>query len=192
MSENTTSEQFFEAKYRGQADPWDFATNAYEQGRYAATVAALEPRRFKRAFEPGCSVGILTEKLAAFCDRVEATDISPTAVERTRDRCRNLPNVTVAQGELPAGIPDGTFDLIVFSEVGYYFRVPALEALVASLAARLEPEGVFLAVHWLGSSPDHLLSGDQVHAVIGALPNLQLTLSERHEGFRLDMWIRHD
>ena len=71
---------FFEEVYQRAADPWDFAGSAYEQGRYDATMQALAGCCFRRAFEPGCSVGVLTERLARICVRVDAVDLSATAV----------------------------------------------------------------------------------------------------------------
>jgi SAM-dependent methyltransferase len=190
MCEESASQSFFEAKYREDVDPWHFTSSAYECGRYDATIRALEGHRFARAFEPGCSIGVLTERLAKICDRVEAMDISPTAVRQAQKRCRSYPNVTISHGALPDAIPQGDFDLIVFSEIGYYFDTAALGEMAAQLAVRLTIGGVFLAVHWLGSSADHRLTGDQVHELLSAIPGLQPMESQRHEGFRLDRWIR--
>jgi hypothetical protein len=49
---------------------------------------------------------------------------------------------------------------------------------------------VLLAVHWLGSSKDHVLSGDRVHEVLESLDGLVVTCSDRHAGFRLERWER--
>ena len=189
MPSYSTSQAFFEEMYAAAGDPWAFATSAYEQNRYATILRALGHRRFRRAFEPGCSIGVLTERLAAVCDRVEAIDISPTAVARAQDRCRSLPNVGIQQGALPDQIPGGTFDLVVFSDIGYYFEAAALRAIARDLVSRMSSDGILLAAHWLGTSHDHLLSGDQVHEVLGSM-NLPPVQSERHEGFRLDCWRR--
>ena len=188
MFEDRTSEEFFETKYQRAADPWDFATSAYEQDRYSAILRALPRQRFRRAFEPGCSIGTLTEKLAVFCGKVEAMDISATAAARTRARCRSFRNVTVTHGALPGAVPDGAFDLIVLSEVGYYFHRAALTTLLTELVGRLTQDGVLLAAHWLGCSTDHQLSGDQIHELIGTIPGLAHTAAQRHEGFRIDIW----
>lgn len=192
---DTTSEAFFEAKYSAAADPWHFATSPYEQTRYTAIFNALQHRRYQRAFEPGCSVGLLTQRLATLCDRVDATDISPTAVEQAARRCAHLPNVHTTCGALPALIPHGSFDLIVFSEIGYYFDEPSLHDLAAQLVHRLTTGGTLLAAHWLGTSSDHLLSGDRVHEILKGLPHLALEQTERHEssehgGFRLERFRR--
>ncbi len=75
MSESTTSAEFFETKYRDSPDPWDFAGSAYERYRYETIIAALDTRQYGNAFEPGCSVGELTYRLAGRCHHVEAMDI---------------------------------------------------------------------------------------------------------------------
>ena len=188
MSLSPTSAEFFETMYAEREDPWEFASSNYEHGRYTAIVRALSNRRYRRAFEPGCSLGILTAQLAAFCDRVEAMDISPTAIARARLHCERLPNVRFLCGSLPEMIPDGEIDLVVFSEIGYYFTEAQLSSVATELVSRMVPQGTFLAVHWLGSSQDHVLDGDRVHAVLKTLPNLSLVQSERYSGFRLDRW----
>jgi SAM-dependent methyltransferase len=187
---DTSSEQFFEEKYAADADPWAFATSSYERGRYRTIVRALRDRRYKRAFEPGCSIGILTRDLADLCDRVDAIDISSSAVTCAQAHCAGLDNVRIAQGKLPDAIPAGSFDLIVFSEVGYYFAPEVLLEIASQLVARLSFQGVLLAAHWLGRSPDHRLNGDEVHTLLGSLPKIERTLAERHEGFRLERWTR--
>ncbi|MGA6981468.1 MAG: SAM-dependent methyltransferase [Candidatus Sulfotelmatobacter sp.] len=190
MRNATTTADFFEHIYRQAPDPWNFAASDYEQGRYRSILDALGGQRYVRAFEPGCSIGILTALLAPLCDRVEAIDISPTAVSRASERCRELANVNVSCGALPESIPAGKFDLIVFSEIGYYFRRAPLLELGNRLISKISPSGTFLAAHWLGKSPDHLLSGDEVHNVLGSIPGLRNVHAERHTGFRLDRWER--
>ena len=190
MKTDTVSQQFFERKYQQARDPWQFASSDYERSRYDAVVQALEHRRYQRAFEPGCSIGVLTARLAAFCGQVEALDISPTAVEQARTRCMHLPNVTVARGTIPASVPTGNFDLIVLSEIGYYLQEDQLRRFGNGLIGRLLPSGILLAAHWLGASEDHILSGDRVHAILGTLGGLTHELSERHAGFRLDRWSK--
>lgn len=190
MTASTTSAEFFEQKYREQADPWNFARSEYERSRYDAIIAALGERRYERAFEPGCSVGELTWRLAALCGHIDAMDISATAIDHAKRRCSGLPNVDLQVGGLPHQIPDGAFNLIVFSEIGYYFDEARLQELGKSLENRIPSSGTLLAAHWLGTSKDHVLSGDRVHEVLGGLDGLRLGYSERHEGFRLDRWER--
>lgn len=188
MPGNPLSMEFFETKYQQDADPWQFGNSPYELNRYEEIIRTLGGRTFQRAFEPGCSIGILTARLAVCCDKVLAMDISPTAVERAREHCCAYPGVTIQQGCLPHDLPEGDFDLIVFSEIGYYFDHAGLYRLAEVLISRLRPGGLLVAAHWLGSSEDHVLHGDQVHAILRKLPGLEPGVSHRFEGFRIDSW----
>ncbi len=185
-----SSSSFFEAKYRQKGDPWDFASSSYELGRYDTITAALAHRRYRRAFEPGCSVGVLTERLSRLCDVVEAIDFSPTAVRRARERCAYLPNVTILCASIADRISLEDCDLIVLSEMGYYLCLEEWRETVARLLSPMKPGGTVLATHWLGTSADHRISGDQVHEILEASPLLCLQHSERNEAFRLNRWIR--
>ena len=162
----------FEGAYAATEDPWDFATSEYEQHRYDALESLLRPlagsgaHPYRRCFEPACSVGVLTERLAARCDEVVAVDPSRSAVATARARLAGVDHVAVEVGAIPEWWPAGTFDLVVFAEVGYYWDVPGLTDVLGRLARLRAAGGDLVAVHWLGTSPDHLLSGHDVHATM--------------------------
>jgi ubiquinone/menaquinone biosynthesis C-methylase UbiE len=84
---------YFDGLYQADDDPWKFASSPYEQAKYEHTVAALGDERAGSALEVGCSIGVLTEKLAARCDRLTATDISQAALDQAKRRCDRLANV---------------------------------------------------------------------------------------------------
>jgi SAM-dependent methyltransferase len=180
----------FESRYRADPDPWRFATSDYEQRRYDLAIAALPRPRYRRAFEPGCAIGELTRRLAERCDEVVAIDASPTVVAEARHRCAGHANVAVRVGELPDDWPQGRFDLVVLSEIGYYFTIPALTSLRDRAVAALEPNGTLLAVHWRGHSPDHLLHGDEVHRCFAAAKALRPVGRYEEAAFVLDVWTR--
>ena len=141
MTPSPTSADFFETMYLEREDPWQFTSSGYERDRYAATLRALTNRRFRRAFEPGCSIGTLTAQLAEICDRVEAIDISPTAATRAQERCKDLRNVQIQCRSLPENVPFEEFDLLVFSEIGYYFNETQLRSVATDLVRRMETGG---------------------------------------------------
>ena len=180
----------FEQKYQKDPDPWNFAGSEYEKSRYAATIASLGGRHFQSVLEPGCSIGVLTEQLAAICAHVDAFDISKTAVAKARRRCALLNNVLLTQESVADFVPTGSYDLLVLSEIGYYFNPPHLAAIASRLLTPLLPGGLLLGVHWLGYSEDHKLSGDQVHDLLHALPGLQQLYSRRYPGFLLEQWTK--
>ena len=190
MTINRVSKEFFEEKYRADHDPWQFSSSSYELDRYGAIMRVLGTRQFDSAFEPGCSIGVLTDRLAERCRRLLAMDISPTAVALARERCARHPHVTVVEGTLPGDVPVDLFDLVIFSEIGYYFETDVLAEIRDALVGRLSSGGLLVAAHWLGVSKDHILSGDDVHRALGSCDSLKKTVSERHDGFLLEAWER--
>jgi cyclopropane fatty-acyl-phospholipid synthase-like methyltransferase len=154
---------YFDALYAADPDPWDFETSAYERAKYDATVAALGGRRYGSALEIGCSIGVLSERLAEHCDRLLAVDAAEAAARAARARLAGLAHVTVERRELPEQFPDGPFELIVCSEVLYYFDAPAFDAMLDGVAQRLAPRGSLLAVHWRPIAESYPMTGDEVH-----------------------------
>ncbi|QXC62213.1 nodulation S family protein [Aquihabitans sp. G128] len=189
MSVEPWSAEAFEQRYQGDADPWDFAGSPYEQGRYASILASLGRPSYGRAYEPGCSVGELTALLAPRCAELVATDVSATAVDRARARCRDLAGVTLATGSV-TDAPPAPLDLVVLSEVGYYLSTVELAEVAGALGAALAPGGELVACHWLGESPDHQLHGTTVHRVLAdSLPSrLARTRHVSAPGFTIDRW----
>lgn len=192
---STVSAEFFDRKYQAQADPWSFETDAYERARYAAVLGHVPAGRFRRAFEPGCSIGALTEQLGELCGEVVATDISATAVASAQARCRRHPHVAVTAGGLAPPSPT-PFDLVVFSEVGYYLERDQLTNTIDALTSCLEPSGRLIAVHWTGRSADHVLHGSDVHDLLGIAcadwlhPFHAEVEDRRRDGYLLDVWDR--
>ena len=186
----TTSAEFFEEKYQLVADPWDFATDNYEQERYQLIMGHLEGGEYSIAFEPGCSIGVLTERLARLCGKVYASDFSATAVARSRARCEHLQHVVVDCAELNSRTSIHAADLVVLSEIGYYFTEAHWVAVVDNIVSQMAPRSVLLAAHWLGRSEDHVRTGDQVHQTLMEAHGLELQIGKRFPLFRLDRWIR--
>ena len=180
----------FEEMYRTDADPWCFASSAYEQRKYDLTAAALPKARYERGFEPACAIGELTIRLAPRCQTLVAMDAAPSAWRAARLRCAASPGVEVRLGELPADWPEGRFDLVVLSELGYYFDPEELALLRDRAIGSLEQGGTLIAVHWRGRSADHLLHGDEVHAVLATGDDITPIASYLEARFRLDVWLR--
>lgn len=181
---------YFDAMYAASPDPWGLAHRWYEQRKYALTLAALPRQRYRSAYEPGCSVGVLSERLAGRCDRLLAADAAASAVRAARARLAGLPNVVVERRAVPAEWPEGRFDLIVLSELGYYLDLPDLGRLVRSAVEALEPGGDLVAVHWRHPVAAYPLSGDAVHAVVAAEPGLANTCRHIEADFLLEVFAR--
>ena len=183
--------EYFDRKYAGAADPWDYANSAYEADKYAATLAALPRDTYRRGVELGCSVGVLTERLAGRCGELLALDAAPAAVDRCRARCAGSPNVTAEVAALPGGWPAGTFDLIVASEVCYYWSDADFAAARAKMLESLEPGGHLIAVHWTVYVADYPRTGDAVHGAFLAEPGLRHLAGRREPLYRIDVFEKH-
>ena len=101
---------YFDQMYAASDDPWGLATRWYEARKYALSLALLPERHYRAAFEPGCSVGVLTTMLAARCGQVLAWDASAGAVRSAAARTAALPNVCVRRGTIPG--PPSTDQMI--------------------------------------------------------------------------------
>ncbi len=160
---HTLPPAYFDLIYAATPDPWDFETSDYEAAKYTATLAALPCPRYRNAFEIGCSVGVLTERLAARCAQLLSVDVSEAALEQARRRCAHLPHVRFQNLQVPREYPTAEFDLTVFSEVGYYLAPPDLRACRDLIISHLRTGGHLLLVHWTPFVPDYPLTGDEVH-----------------------------
>jgi SAM-dependent methyltransferase len=162
----------FRERYDTSSDPYGLADRWYEARKYALTVALLPRQRYATAFEPGCSIGVLTARLAARCDSLLSWDAVPDAVTAARSRTAGLPGVLIEQRVVPGEWPAQSFDLLVFSEILYYFDDADLHRLLRLGIGALRPGGHLLAVHWRHAAPDHPRAGDEVHEILAGDPRL--------------------
>ena len=181
---------YFDAMYQAAADPWGFEEQWYEQRKYAITLALLPARRYRRAFEPGCSIGVFTRMLARRCDVLLSCDLAAAAVRAAARRTRDLPQVRVEQRDIARQWPSGRFDLVVFSEILYYFGDHDLEQVLDRAVAALEPDGTLLAVHWRHPVADYPRSGDDAHRALAARPGLARLVVHAEPDFLAEVYIR--
>ncbi|MEO3930672.1 SAM-dependent methyltransferase [Micromonosporaceae bacterium B7E4] len=183
-------QEHFDRLYAENPDPWDFATSWYERRKYALTVASLPKRRYRSGFEVGCSVGELTRLLAPRCEKLLAVDCAALAVSRARGAVADLAHVKVGHASVPDYLPDDSYDLIVASEVLYYFSADDLQRLLDGLLARLEPGGDIIAAHLRAGDLRHGYDGHNVHSRLASHPALTRIVRHEDEGFVLDV-LRH-
>lgn len=191
---NSLGPAYFEQVYQAKNDPWDFDSSPYERTKYADTLAALPKAHYPRAFEIGSSIGVLTARLAERCGHLLSVDVSEAALAQARRRCAHLPQVELKRLQVPDEFPAGQFDLILLSEVGYYWARPDLARAADELLAALPAGGQLLLVHWTPFVPDYPLTGDEVHEffLTKAQPDgpLRHVHGHRAEKYRLDLFER--
>lgn len=179
---------YFEELYGASEDPWGFATSPYEQEKYGSTLETLNGRSFERALEIGCSIGVFTAMLAPYCGELLAVDASEKAVALARERLGSSPNVRVERRTLPEESPEGPFDLILASEILYYFDLETMLSALRNIEAALAPGGSFLAVHWRHETQTYPLHGDEVHDLIRTSSPLALTGHKTTPDYRIELY----
>lgn len=185
----TVSLDHFTNLYLAKDDPWDLATKWHDERKYAVTVASLPRARYRRCYEPGASIGLLTRLLAARCDEVLATDSVQSAVDQAATGTADLGNVRTGRADLPTDLPDGTFDLIVIGDLLYYLGAADLDAVVDGLLDRLEPGGDLVVVHFRDRQGGNY-DGFNVHAAVATRPALERLVHHDDEWFLLDVFRR--
>lgn len=159
---HSLTKDYFDILYQQQPDPWNFEQSTYENEKYRETLKVLDAL-YGSALEIGCSVGVLTHKLAERCAKLLAVDISEKPLKIAEKRCENQPQVTFKALDISKEFPSNAYDLILISEVGYYLTEQKLLKLYQNCQKSLNNQGQILLVHWTGFVEEYPLSGREVH-----------------------------
>lgn len=185
---DTLPSSFFDDFYARHEDPWGFETRWYEERKRAILLASLPSRALGRVLEIGCATGLVTAELTARSESVRALDASETALAAARRRIGDDPAVVLQRGAVPVDWPDGAFDTIVLSEVGYYLSSDDLERTIDLMRAALTAEGAVVACHWRHPVAEYPLSGDEVHRALRSVAAWETLVRHEEEDFVLEVF----
>ncbi len=188
--DDSATPAFFEGFHQRHDDPWGLDGRWYEKRKRDLLLACLPQRSAISAMEIGCASGALTVRLRGRAERLLAVDVSETALAKAAERIGDDPRVQLRLAHLPQDWPDGDFDLIVLSEVGYFWSQSDLADAVQRIVETLPENGVFVACHWRHAFDDAPLTGDRVHALIAARPELDQIVRHVEPDFLLDVFTR--
>lgn len=192
ISKGSLDAAYFDGIFGSDDDPWDLATSDYEAAKFEVTHDVLADRRYAKALEVGCAHGVLTGKLVGLCDRLLAIDISSKALAKAWARVGDRPGLALAQMAFPKQVPEDTgFDLVVLSEVAYYWGVVDLDRASEWFRANVAVGGRIILVHFTGET-DYPQSGDEAVELLWSEleTDFDALRSERHDRYRLDLWVR--
>lgn len=187
----------FEALYAANEDPWNVRGAWYERRKRAVLLASLARPHYRSVYEPGCGNGEMSAALALRCERLLASDGSPSALAAARRRLQEGADpASTAPGHVrfeQLGLPDEwpadtRFDLVVISEFAYYLDAAALDDMLRRARASLDDDGELVLCHYLHGFDDHITPTATVHAMAGRLPGLVRTLHHRDADFLLEAW----
>jgi len=191
MIPSSRDRAYFDALYASDPDPWRFATSDYEAAKYAATVKAVGGRRYRAGLEVGCSIGVLSAQVAPLCAYFLGLDISEKPLAAARARSAGIPSAHFLRGRVPADWPEGSFDLVILSEVLYFLSDEDIQETAARVRASLLPGGRVLLVNWLGATETPLPGDAAAEQFLGALA-LPVAHASRQALYRLDLIIADD
>ncbi|MFC8302725.1 PIG-L family deacetylase [Specibacter sp. NPDC057265] len=177
----------FDSVHADGAEPWS-PQRWYEHRKRGLLLAGLDRPLFDSGLEIGCSTGALLEELAPRCRQLLGTDASAQAIKSAQRRTAQLDNVRCLVGTLPDDWPEGSFDLLVLSESGYYFTASALAQLLDRMAGSAAPNAVLAACHWRHPIAGWPLDGAFVHSRLRLDPRWTLEASHLEEDFQLDFF----
>ncbi len=194
------SSEFWEDLFE-TPDPWNYRS-PYEREKYELTLSLIPPHGIRSALEIACAEGIFTESLAKRVEQLKAVDISERALQRARQLCARLSNVTFDRFDLAADdIPENQ-DLIVCSEVLYFLKDEVeLAAFALRVRDALALGGRFVTAHAFVLVDDKTRTGfdwnnpfgaAKIHDVLASTPGLRLEKAIITELYRVDAFIRVD
>lgn len=187
----SVADSYFEGLFRADADPWSMRTRWYERRKRNLTLSALPHRHYGSVLELGCANGELSAKLANRSGQLLCCDTSPTALELAQARLSHRHNVQFWQGRLPKEWPPGKFDLIVFSELGYYLDSTDLTQLIFSMRYALAKGGTLVACHWRHPIDGCPHNGDEVHNELHKLLRMPRLVWHQETDFLLEVWCEN-
>ncbi|MFZ3327782.1 MAG: SAM-dependent methyltransferase [Methylocella sp.] len=182
----------FEKLYAANSDPWNYRSSDYERQKYASTLESLSRHHYSSALEIGCSIGVMTKMLAERCDKLLSVDVVEHALRQARQRCAAETHVEFARMRVPEDWPQGSFDLIVISEVLYYLSAADVDALIARLRNTSARGGEMILVSGWTTRAHRLLPWlcrtnrwhDRI--IAKARDFARVTLEKSNESYRLD------
>jgi predicted TPR repeat methyltransferase len=178
----------FDRLYAKSPDPWNFAGSPYERAKYGATLDALGDRMFDHVLEVGCSIGVLTRRLAPRARALLALDVAQAALDQAIERCRDLPHVAFRRAMIPAEFPDGPFDLMLFSEVLYFLDAADVTRTAVLAQTQLAPGGLVILVNWTGETNTPTTGDDAVRLFSQGAGRLRHSEARRESRYRLDVF----
>ena len=101
----------------------------------------LKPLKGKRALDVGCGAGLLAEPLARLGAEVTAVDAAPELIDAAKAHAAGQ-GLSIDYRAIGVETLDGQYDLVTALEVIEHVADP--QTFVASLAARLAPDGLLI------------------------------------------------
>lgn len=182
---------YFNWRYKSQ-DPYKVSVSGYELEKMDRAISSLGfEKKFGSILEIGCGEGEMTARLAAISGRTLATDISDMAIRRTREAASSFPNVDTQRLDLLTDEPPGQFDLVVASEVLYYFEKEQLPAILERVTSCVKNGGSLALIHARALADDDggvelkNFGAKTIHEMFGKDPRYRIIHDDIQPAYRI-------
>ncbi|WP_087724502.1 class I SAM-dependent methyltransferase [Pandoraea sp. PE-S2T-3] len=186
----------FESMYRDDLDPWSAGISWYERRKRTMLMASLPHEGYHHALELGCGTGHATRLLALRCATVRAVDISPTAIAEcsrvlAQDGTSNVQLEGLCLPDAWPSMTDESVDLVIVSELSYYFSDKDLETFVTRCLQSLAIDGDWVMCHCKTIFHDRQQTTEQIRRSMERLVGIERIVTHDDAGFGLDVWRKY-
>ena len=143
-----------------------FEVPPHEQKKSERMRSLLGDRKFKRALDIGCGIGLMTRFFVNCCDQIYGVDLDPGKINYIRHvvPCGNHFLFEVADLEkvdfCPEYVKDlfgeNQFDLIIYTDVAYYLSESARKNVAKAIVEMLDPEGLLIVSQHAAKIPERI------------------------------------
>ncbi len=147
--------------------------------------------------EVGCGEGILANLIAGDIGQYEGFDISQKAITRAIERNKNHANVSFQVRDFyKMSLPEKHYDVMIFSEVLFYFSLEELQPIPGKIFEALKPNAYLVLVHCRATGDDE--SGNMIkdygaktiHDLFVHFREFELMQDEWDENYRITVLKR--
>ncbi len=132
----------------------------------------------------------MTSMLANLADELVSVDLSMVALERAREQCSELRNVTFEKMDLAIDpLPDGLFDCILCAGVLVYLPMDVQQIVCRKMVASLPSGGELLLEHSRKAFPGEV-AGLEVHSLYRRNPELSEIHNHDEDEYAISLFCR--
>jgi 2-polyprenyl-3-methyl-5-hydroxy-6-metoxy-1,4-benzoquinol methylase len=172
MAFRTGNQRFaFDRIYLEHGDVWSYRTSPDERVKYDLILSMV--LRYRRgdhaALDVGCSIGVLSARLAQHFDKVIAVDVSLEALRLAEQDLATLHNVETKIGDVRAFDLGMIFDVIICAGMLRYVAEHESDAVCRRIAKHLTKNGVLVVEYssefrqWDEYLKRHFVQLDEMH-----------------------------
>lgn len=181
---NTIPPSYFIGRYAARSDPWELSNSQYEVRKRQHVLEMLPRSHYHRGYEPGCARGDLTRLLAPRVAELWAVETVSKAITITNKTCASYSNVRTIRADIRYWTPPGPIDLVVFSEILYYFSASDFHRIISQIGAQLSNDANVIAVHRC-RRPGAGWNATQLHKVLTLTLGGTITAQSQNQDYEI-------